>query len=147
MARPSIYTQKLADRICEALANGKSLRSVCLEKGIPDMSTIFAWIRTNEEFSKQYARACEERTEALAEEVIDLSDDASSVIVGNDKSDNARVSAQKLRVDTRRWIMSKMKPKKYGDKLDLTSDGKVLPTPILNVIQRDNSTTEDTEAK
>lgn len=97
---------------------------------MPAISTFYKWLRENEEFAKQYARATEERSEAMAEEILDLADDASNVVLGNDKSDNARVSAMKLRVDTRKWLMAKMKPKKYGDKLDMTTNGKDITVPV-----------------
>jgi len=137
VGRPSIYTQELADRICEEISHGKSLRTVCVAKDMPNASTVFRWLRTNEEFCKQYARATEERTEAMAEDILDIADDGTNdwmtiTKYGEDVQvpDNEVLQRSKLRVDTRKWIMSKMKPKKYGDKLDLTSDGKVLPTPI-----------------
>lgn len=124
--RPTIFTQELADKICEQLAEGTSLRTVCIPDDMPAASTVFGWLRKNEEFVKQYARAKEESADALAEEIMDISDESFGVVTGLDKSDNARVQAMKLRVDTRKWIMSKMKPKKYGDKLDVVSDGKAI---------------------
>lgn len=131
MARPSDYTQELADKICEEIANGLSLRSVCLQDGMPEASTIFRWMRTNEEFRKQYATATEERAEAMSEDTLDISDNSVNLAQSVDpKASNAVVSAAKLQVDTRKWLMSKMKPKKYGDKLDHTTNGKDLPTPI-----------------
>lgn len=126
--RPTDYTQEKADLICAKLAEGKSLRTVCKEEKF-GMTAVFNWLRTNASFAKQYAQAKEEATDALAEEIHDIADQAHSVIIG-DRSDNARVHAQQMRVDTRKWIMSKMKPKKYGDKLDMTTNGKDIPAPI-----------------
>ena len=134
VGRPSDYTQELADKICAELSQGISLRTVCLAEDMPDASSVFRWLRTNEEFCKQYARATEERTEALGEEILDISDESVNdwmeVHYGDDddnvswKVNNEAVQRSKLRVDTRKWIMSKMKPKKYGDKVDVTSDHK-----------------------
>lgn len=138
IGRPSDYSQELADKICEELATGKSLRTVCKGKDMPSMQTVFSWMRKNKDFLDQYARAKEESADALAEEMIDLADDSTLVITGEDRSDNARVSAMKLRVDTRKWIASKLKPKKYGDKMDVTSDGKAI-VPIYG----GKSSTED----
>ncbi len=128
--RPTDFTQELGDKICALLSEGKSLRTVCLANDLPDKMTVFRWLRTKPEFCDQYAKAKNEATDALADEIQDISDDALEIITGNDKSDNARVHAQQLRIDTRKWIMAKMKPKKYGDKLDLTTGGEKLPTPI-----------------
>lgn len=134
MARPLEYTQDLADKICEQLSQGISLRSVCKQDGMPSGVTVFRWLRTQEGFSKQYARAKEESTDAMAEEILDLSDGSVELALSADpKASGAVVQASRLQVDTRKWLMSKMKPKKYGDKMDLTTNGKDLPTPILPV--------------
>lgn len=121
--RPIEYTQELGDLICEMIGDGLSLRTVLLEEGMPAGRYFFKWLRENTEFSKQYARACEERTEAMNEDIQHISDSV------DEKNSNA-IQKARLQVDTRKWIMAKMKPKKYGDKLDVTTDGKPLPTPI-----------------
>ena len=131
IGRPTIYSQELADKICAQLAEGMSLRSVCLSEDMPDKSTVFNWLRTKPEFVDQYARAKEESADAQNEILLDLGDEAIGLAQQVDsKASNAVVQAVKLKADNLKWVMSKMKPKKYGDKLDVTSDGKVLPTPI-----------------
>lgn len=139
--RPTDYTQELADRICELITEGLSMRSVAAREDMPASSTIFKWLRENKIFSEQYAKACEERTEAMSEDILDIADDGSNDLMVVQKGnreyevENREVTNRsRLRVDTRKWLMSKMKPKKYGDKIDVTSDGKVLPTPLLNVL-------------
>jgi len=160
MARPTIYTQELADKICSELAEGKSLRTVCLADEIPDKSTIFNWLRTNKEFLDQYTRAKIEASDALADEIQDIADDGSNdwmeINMGHGQTKiicyREHVERSKLRIESRKWIMAKMKPKKYGDKLDLTSDGKQLPTPILayalpnNDSNQENSGHEETDS-
>ncbi len=133
VGRPSVYSQELADKICHELSEGKSLRKVCLSEDMPDASTIFRWLRTNEEFCKQYARAKEESADAMAEEILDLSDGAIGVIKGGaEKKSGALAQAVRLQVDTRKWLMSKMKPKRYADHLDLTSKGdKIIGNSIV----------------
>lgn len=120
--KPTEYTQELGDVICAGIIDGKSLRSVLKEDGMPHSTYFFRWVRENKEFAGQYARAMEERTEAMAEDILELSD--------NVEADSNKIQKVRLQTENRKWLMSKMKPKKYGDKLDLTSDGKVLPTPI-----------------
>lgn len=125
------YTKEMGDLICDLISEGNSLRSVCNDESLPDKRTVFRWLRTHEDFCHQYARACEERTEAMAEDILDIADDGSNDLMTVKKGnltykveDKEVTNRSKLRVETRKWIMSKMKPKKYGDKLDLTSDGK-----------------------
>jgi len=138
IGRPTIYSQNLADNICSQLAEGISLRTVCLAEDMPDKSTVFMWLRTKKAFLDQYARAKQESADAMAEEILDISDDGTNdwMTIYTDKGyakevpNNEVLQRSRLRVDTRKWLMAKMKPKKYGDKIDVTSDGKALPTPI-----------------
>lgn len=144
--RPTDYTQDLADSICEELSAGVSLRTVCSVDGMPSAKSVFRWLRIYPEFRQQYTIAKEESTDALAEEIIDISDDGTNdymtITKGNHSynvEDREVTNRSRLRVDTRKWIMSKMKPKKYGDKLDMTTNGKDLPTPLLSVIKTNNA--------
>ena len=121
--RPSIYSIELGEKICENIANGMTLRQVASIKGMPDLSTLFAWIRLHPEFSQQYARATEDRTEAQVIELNEVAEQAIEEAKTNDpKSSNAIVQAYKLKADNLKWIMARMKPKKYGDKLELAGD-------------------------
>lgn len=106
--RPSSYTDEIADEICSRLACGESMRSVCLDKDMPAMPTVWRWIREREEFRKQYSIAKQESVDAIVEEVLEIADD----VTGD-------VSRDRLRIDSRKWIASKLKPKKYGDRTSL----------------------------
>lgn len=131
VGRPTEYNQETATILCEHISGGMSLRTACDQDGMPVRATFFKWMRENPEFLNQYARACEERTEAFAEDILSISDEGIGVIkAGAEKKSGAIAQIVRLQVDTRKWMMSKMKPKKYGDKLDLTSDGKPIPAPI-----------------
>ena len=110
--RPSKYTPELAQKICDELASGRSLRSVCGGEGMPSWSTVLSWRDSNKEFSDQYARARLSGYEQLADGLVDISDDNA----GDPQRD-------RLRVDTRKWLLSKMLPKIYGDKLDVQHGG------------------------
>lgn len=123
---PSDYTQTLADKICLLISNGKPLRTIEKMSGMPSRVTVWRWIRDKPEFCNQYARAKEDYTEAMAEEILDISDDSSDDIqIIKDKQGNERevvdwevVNRSRLRVDTRKWLMSKLLPKKYGEKIE-----------------------------
>lgn len=126
--RPSGYSQELADLICERLAQGESLRSVCRDEGMPAISSIFKWMREHEAFSKQYALAKQESADAMAEDIMDIADDGTNDWMEKTNADGEiigwtlngeHVQRSKLRVDARKWLMAKMKPKKYGDKTEV----------------------------
>lgn len=156
MGRPTKFTQSLADEICEGITLGNSIRTVCTPKHMPAISTFYKWLRLHEDFAKQYARACEERTEAMAEDLLDIADDGTNDWMEVERKDGStyeifnKEAAQrsKLRVDTRKWLMAKMKPKKYGDRQEVDLHVKELPKPLLggNGLSTDNSDQEDTGA-
>jgi hypothetical protein len=96
---------------------------------MPDASTIFRWLRTKLEFREQYARAKEESADAFVEEMVDIADDGSNDFMeelddeGKTKGwreNGEAIQRSKLRVETRKWVASKLKAKKYGDKVDHT---------------------------
>ena len=133
MGRPEIYTEELGKTICAKLSAGESLRSICREDAMPNADTVYNWLLDNDKslFSEQYARARASQAELMFEELLEIADDADKVIKsGAEKKSGAYAQNQRLRVDTRKWYLSKVLPKKFGDKLDLTSDGKALPQPI-----------------
>jgi frataxin-like iron-binding protein CyaY len=127
--RPTDYNQETAGTICAMLANGHSLREIVKGEGMPNMTTVFRWLSFHPEFSKQYALAREEQAELLADEIVNISDEESVTVEVNGekmevKFDSAMVARNRLRIDARKWVASKLKPKKYGDKLELEQSGK-----------------------
>ena len=133
--RPTDYTIDLANQICAFISDGCSLRTISAKPGMPAIVTIFSWLHKHEEFAKQYARAKDDQAEALIEDMLDIADDnqndrkmVSRNGVEVEVVDNDVINRARLRVDTRKWIASKLKPKKFGEKMDLTSGGDTLQT-------------------
>lgn len=85
---------------------------------MPCQSTIYKWLRDVEGFSQQYARAREDQADFYLDEIIEISDDVSTDTLvdgeGNERTNNEAIQRSKLKVDTRKWVMSKLAPKKYG---------------------------------
>lgn len=128
IGRPTDYSPELAQVICLRLAEGESLRSVCADEAMPAKSTVLRWIARHDEFRDQYARAKQEGAEAIAEEMFDIADDGSNDWMEKlDKDGEAigwqingeHVQRSRLRIETRKWYLSKILPRKYGDKVDL----------------------------
>lgn len=109
IGRPSSFTQETADAICEWLASGKSLKKFCEEDGAPHQGTVYRWVAENQEFRERYERARESQAEFMGDDILEISDET--------KCDAVAVQNARLRVDSRKWLMSKLAPKKYGDKL------------------------------
>ena len=107
--RPTIFSEELADTICERLALGESLRAICRDDGMPAMSAVFRWLAANQNFKEQYAHAREAQADALADDILDIADTA--------KETNEAVRKAQLRIESRKWIAAKLKPKKYNDRV------------------------------
>lgn len=130
VGRPSDYTPEIADAICAEIALGYSLRTICKEETMPCVATVFNWIRTKPEFLEQYEKAKVEQADSLAEEMLDIADDGTNDWMEKQNKDGSsyvalnpeHVQRSRLRVDTRKWIASKLKPKKYGDKVELSGN-------------------------
>ncbi len=130
------YTEKqkeeLFDSIFKSIESGLSLRKALLKVNLPAV-TFYEWIDKDELKAKQYARACEERAESLVDEMIDIADDSSNDIIEQDLGDgivnqvtnHEVIQRSKLRVDARKWLISKLAPKKYGDKIDIENSGNI----------------------
>lgn len=115
--RPSLYTPEIAEAICDGLRSGLSLRQVCSEKGMPSAVTVLDWVKENREgFSDHYARAREIGYLTIADDILDIADG------GLDPS-LEDVARDRLRVDTRKWMLSKVLPKIYGDKTTVENTG------------------------
>lgn len=130
MGRPTDYSAAVADAICERLADGESLRSICADGAMPNKATVFRWLNLHKEFGDQYARAREEQAESLADEIVLISDEGATKLVSGGEEDEpavvfdaTAVARNRLRVDARKWVASKLKPKKYGDKTQLEHAG------------------------
>lgn len=133
IGRPTKYSEELATEICTRIIEGESLLKISKDKEMPSRETIHQWILDpkKREFSDNYARAVNTRTENMFDEIED--------IAANDKGD---VQRDRLRVDTRKWYLSKVVPKKYGDKLDMTSGGEKMAITGIVIKQPEHEDTE-----
>lgn len=121
MGRHSEFTQEIADVICERIADGESLRGICKDEDMPNKATVFKWLAARKEFSDQYARARESQAETMADEILAIADDGLNDTYldddGNERTNHDVIARSRLRVDARKWLASKLAPKKYGDKV------------------------------
>lgn len=125
MSRPTIYTDDLAKLICSRIASGESVRSICEDDDMPVKSTVMLWLIDGEHqfFSDQYAKARQIQAETLADELFDIADDGTNDWMKRSGKDGEEayilngeaVARSRLRVDTRKWFLSKVLPK-FADK-------------------------------
>jgi hypothetical protein len=123
------YTRDTADAICARLAAGESLRAICATKGMPPRSTVRGWaVDDVDGFAARYARARELGFEEIAEQTIEIADDITRDTIegpdGRRLPDSEWISRSRLRVDARKWLLSKMLPKVYGDRVTQEHTGE-----------------------
>jgi hypothetical protein len=125
--RPTRYTPAIADAICKRLAEGETLRAICRSEGMPDHSTVVIWAANDAHgFYNHYARSRDIGLDVMADELLEIADDGKNDWMESNDPGNPgyRINGEhqqrsRLRVDTRKWYLSKLAPKRYGDKLGL----------------------------
>jgi len=125
MGRPTLYTEEIAAEILTRIAEGESLRTITMEQGMPSHSSVYLWLSQKPDFLDRYARAREEQADTLADEIVAISDEPPAEVTddkGISRIDSGWVTWQKNRVDARKWVAAKLKPKKYGDRQILAGD-------------------------
>lgn len=124
------YSQKEIDSIfgtiVQHIKDGNSLRSALRLDGMPTSETFYKWCDSDEEKATQYARADKDREDKIFNEILDIADDGTNdymTITKGDQTYNVEdrevTSRSKLRVEARKWVLSKMNPQKYSDKLQV----------------------------
>lgn len=103
------YSNEVADKICERIAAGESIRAICQDEGMPDRSNVLRWMETHEDFASKCARARELQADAVHDQMIEIED---GVICGSIPPDVARVA-----LSSKQWRAAKLKPKAYGNKV------------------------------
>lgn len=143
MGRPTTKTPDRTEAILDRLAKGETLRGICRDEGMPPPSTVLEWVKDDRDgFAERYARAREAGAYAMADELLEIVDDGSNDWIERAQKDgrvetvlNAEhVQRSRLRADARKWLLSKILPRVFGDKLDMTSGGEklqgyVIPAP------------------
>jgi hypothetical protein len=128
--RPSVYREDVAERILTQIAAGKSLPTICRAPGMPKVETIGTWIwRNHEGFADRYFHAFCARCSVMAQEAVDIVDEA----VGGDM---AAQSCAKNRADMRKWLLSRLIPDRFGDRLALAGGASASPIVHLYLPER-----------
>lgn len=123
--RPSIYSDEIAERILEGLAEGQSLVQICAADDMPGLRTVMRWAAENEDFGTEYARAREAQAEVMDAKILTAADEA-----------KADPQAARVQIEAYKWRAAKLAPKKYGDKIDVTSGGDKIPADEVTTATR-----------
>ena len=126
-----LYSEAIADEICERLAARESLWSICKSPGMPHAAAVIRWARKPElNFKDKYETARNIGYQLMAEELLSIADDGTNDYIehvsedGRAKTvvDHDHIARSRLRVETRKWVLAKMLPKLYGDKVTIGGD-------------------------
>lgn len=137
-AIPSSEREAIIERVIHGLEAGTPLAELCRQDGMPDRVTVHRWREADADLAQRIARAREAGFDAIAEQCLSIADDSSQDVkfVGEDEREVCNtefVQRSKLRIETRLKLLAKWDPKRYGDKLDVTTGGDKLPAATLNV--------------
>lgn len=145
VGRPTLYTEALALQICERLASGQPLVKICRDDDMPHVATVYRWMADGEAFRDMYVRAREDQADTLADEIQAIADEPMLgervTVKGKGKKRTREVVTgdmiehRRLRVDARKWIAAKLKPKVYSERTTLQNpDGTpVNCVPVINL--------------
>ena len=116
-----VYSRKIEDQICARLAAGEGLATICKDPNMPVESVVRMWVMDDKPpgIAARYARARQLGYHKMADEIIELSDDTSYL---DRTTASAIVQQRRLAVDSRRWLLSKVLPKVYGDRIEVSGD-------------------------
>ena len=136
MAYSDKEKNEVFEKICIEIESGRSLRSILKEdKGMPSSSTFFIWLNESESKAKRYEMATDIRTDALFDEIMEISynTEIGETVKTNTKGEIETTNGdmlghRRLKIDALKWSLSKLNPKKYSDKVDVTSGGKEIST-------------------
>jgi hypothetical protein len=121
MGRPSTFTDEIFDTICGRLENGEVLKAICADDEMPDRSTVLRWIAADDGKRRRYDSARQACVEFWSDEIITIATDGSRDTVTDEKGrarcDHEWVARSRLRIDTIKFLMTKINPLKWGEKL------------------------------
>jgi len=123
------FNQDIADEILNRLADGQSLRKICLDENMPDGSVIRKWLSRNPDFARQYAYARDEQADTLFDETLAIADNLPV------EATNEMIRKAQLQIDTRKWLAGKLRPKKYGEanKLEAQNGDQSITMQTINI--------------
>ncbi len=131
--RPSSFSKAIGDEICRRLAAGESLRSICRDDAMPGRQTVADWLARDHEFFDRYTNARLVGLDEIADELLDIADGSDGAGEGSAARASADIQHAKLRIDTRKWLLSKLAPQRYGDRIQHEHSGDVVVTTRIHL--------------
>jgi hypothetical protein len=145
VGRPTIYTFKIAEKLCLLIATTpQGLEHICKQnRDLPRQATIYCWLRTHHEFRERYALAREQQAQILFDQIVDIADtpkEGATVTTRGGRRERRvgdMTEHRRLQIDARKWVLSKLLPKKYGDRIEFTQSEDPL-VQLLNEMRKES---------
>ena len=154
MAYTEAKKDECFDYIISEIESGKSLRYALSTNGMPSSKTFYEWLEEKDEQGnlteqatekvKRYAHACEQRELILLDEILEIADKQGEDVIETDNGpvvNHNIIQRNKLQIEARQWTLGKLRPEKYGNKTDITTNGKEIQTniPIIQFIDTEDN--------
>lgn len=130
VGRPTLYSLEITHEICVRLVRGESLNRMCKDEHMPHLDTVYTWLFKHSEFAERYAQARQDQADTLADEMLYIADTPQIGKVTITKADGKTeiregdmTQHRTLQIETRKWIAARLKPTKYGSKVELGGAG------------------------
>jgi hypothetical protein len=134
MAYSKKEIEDIFNYVCMEIEKGRALRNVLKYENMPSTSTFYQWLDNNSDKAKQYARATEVRADVIFDDILSIADENDNDTYVNDNGievvNNDVIQRSRLRIDARKWVLSKLNPKKFGDKIQTEHSGEVTTNVI-----------------
>lgn len=145
MTRQLEYTEEIGSAICERISKGESIVKICSSPDMPNPSSVYKWLAAFPAFAESYAHARERQADYYFEQMVDI---ATTPFIGETSEYDGdanlvkvttkdMIEHRRLQIETLKWVSSKLRPKKYGDKLEVDANLKVSLAPIINLGEKD----------
>lgn len=144
VGRPSTYSEKVSQELCDRLIQGKSITAVCDCEDMPAITTVFRWLQDNETFREKYSRARDLQADVFAAQTIDIADEAligvktvNSVKDGLKTYTGDNTERSRLMIESRKWTAAKIAPLRYGERIQtqmLDEHGKPARSRVIVIV-------------
>lgn len=147
--RPTKYDPAKVEEVLAQLCEGQTLSAICRKPGMPHLNTMLGWVREDRDgLSVRYARARALGCELIADAIIDLADDIPLMVMGSDGKmmpNHAGIAQVRVQIDARKWMLAKMMPEKYGNRVQVESEQAIGPQHIT-ILYQDSPVAEPIDA-
>ena len=135
------WAPEIEAELFKLIADGESLRAICEDDWLPSRETVRKRLMDDDAFAGQYARAREAQADTLVDQIIEIADNTRGDWIEGEGEGGPRLNAEhiqrsRVRIDARKWMAGKLRPKVYGEKLAIGGASDLPPVAVTAVTRR-----------